>query len=291
MESDSKKPELIAIVGPTASGKSALALELADLTPVEIIAADSRTIYRDMNIGTAKPSRTERERVPYWGLDLLDPGEPFSVHDFQAYAKAKIEEINRRGKIALLVGGTGLYLDSVLYDFEFTDSETSQRNTLEAMDVADLQRIIEDKSLPVPENKLNKRHLVRTIERQGKQGSRKPLRQNTIIVGLWPGGEELRANIDRRAEEIFTQNVIDETKELIDKYGSKAVLATGGIVYKICTRLLEGGITEQTATTLFKTADWQYARRQRTWFKKNNDIVWFTDRKAALDYLKHALNT
>jgi tRNA dimethylallyltransferase len=285
------RTELLAIVGPTASGKSALAMEVARLVPAEIIAADSRTIYKGMDIGTAKPAAKEQKIVPHWGLDLLEPGVAFSAHDFQLYAKAKIKEVKERKKLPLLVGGSGLYIDSVVYDFEFTDSVTNERQSLENLSLEELQQVILSQKLPMPENKLNKRHLVRTIERRGQRGSKKVLAPGTLIIGLMPTDEVLKTNIGKRAKAIFVGGIIEEAKELLDKYGEQAILATGGIVYKICIRVIKGEISEQTATTFFRTADWQYARRQKTWFKKNNDIVWFTDKELALDYLKTVLNT
>src|SRR3990167_2158954 len=119
MVAASQRPKLLAIVGPTASGKSALALEIAKKFNGEIICADSRTIYRGMDIGTAKPSKEEQAKVPHWGLDLVDPGQRYNVHQFKTYAEAKTEEIKGRGKLPIIVGGTGLYIDAVLFRYEF----------------------------------------------------------------------------------------------------------------------------------------------------------------------------
>ena len=110
---------LVVIAGPTASGKTALAIRLAERYDGEIICADSRTIYKGMDIGTAKPSAEEQARVPHWGLDIVEPGERFTVADFKAYAERKIQEIRERDRIPFLVGGTGLYIDAVIFDFQF----------------------------------------------------------------------------------------------------------------------------------------------------------------------------
>jgi len=291
MATTPEKPKLIAIVGPTASGKSKLALRLASLIPSEIISADSRTIYKGMDIGTAKPSILERQKVPHWGLDLREPGQPYSVKEFQDYANGKIEEINNRQKVALLVGGTGLYIDSVLYDFNFVEPASKRQTQLETMTVEQLQALVQEKELLLPPNAKNKRHLIRTIERNGRSGGRGSLRPDTWVVGLWPEDEKLKASISGRAETIFKGGIMAETSALVDKYSREALRLTGGIVYKICVQVLDKEITEQTAATLFKTADWQYARRQKTWFKKNNDIVWFIDNKQAITYLNKLLNT
>jgi tRNA dimethylallyltransferase len=171
------KIELVAIVGPTASGKSGLAMETARRFYGEIIAADSRTIYKGMDIGTAKPSKADQAEIPHWGLDLVEPGQGFSAQKFKVYANQKITDINLRGKLAILVGGTGLYMDSVLYDFQFGPAaDAEQRSALERLNVEQLQIIIEQKGLARPENIKNKRHLIRTIERRGQAGTKRALR-------------------------------------------------------------------------------------------------------------------
>src|ERR1700681_366809 len=127
MAPTSKKPELLVIVGPTASGKSDLALRIAKKFNGEIIAADSRTIYKRMDIGTAKPSHKDQKLVVHWGLDLIEPGESFSAAQFKDYAEAKIAEIRSRGKLPILVGGTGLYIDSILFNFSFIKASKLRR--------------------------------------------------------------------------------------------------------------------------------------------------------------------
>lgn len=287
-----QKIDLVAIVGPTASGKSALAVRAAKEFGGEIITADSRTIYKGMDIGTAKPSKEEREEIRHWGLDLIKPGQSYSAAYFKDYAGAKITDINSRGKLALLIGGTGLYVDSVLYGFNFGPAaDINQRAKLEKLGIQELQAIIRQEKLPMPENLKNKRHLIRTIERRGRAGKRHDLRRGALIIGLDPPDEDLKNNIKKRAEAIFKAGIIDETRTLTDNYGEAAILETGGIVYKICVRLLAGEIDEQTATTTFAKLDWQYARRQRTWFRRNRDIQWFNDPQKAFLHLKKVLST
>lgn len=287
-----KLPRLVAIVGPTASGKSALAMSVASHFNSEIICADSRTIYRGMDKGTAKPSIRERAKVPHWGLDLINPGQTYSAQQFKTYAQDKIKEIGGRNSLPIMVGGTGLYIDSLLYNYKFPSSKSVfRRQELEAQDVDTLKSQILSLGYSMPVNSMNKRHLIRTLERGGEQGTKQNLRPNTVLVGLMPGDEILKQNINTRAESMFQAGLVEEIKSLIQEYGLSALQKTGGIVYKICARLIDGEITEQTAMTLFKTADWQYARRQKTWFKKNNDIVWFTDKETALNYITQTSNT
>ena len=132
-------PPLVVIAGPTASGKTGLAISVAERFNGEIICADSRTIYRGMDVGTAKPTTDDRARVPHWGVDLVDPGDRFTAADFKEYANTKIADIRNRQKIPFLVGGTGLYIDSVIFDFQFGISPDEQvRYELEQMNVEQL---------------------------------------------------------------------------------------------------------------------------------------------------------
>ena len=158
---------LLAIVGQTASGKSALAFEIARKLPAEIIAADSKTIYKGLDIGTAKPSPAERQLVPHHLLDLVEPGEAFNVARFQHLARRAIAEIRNRGRLPVLVGGSGLYVDSVLLNYEFAGGRGAQpeRQQLESLTVAELQIEISRRGLSMPRNKLNRRYLARTLER------------------------------------------------------------------------------------------------------------------------------
>ena len=157
---------LIVITGPTASGKTSLAIKLAKLFGGEIISADSRAIYKDINIASAKPTIEERDGVPHWGFDLVEPGERFTAADFKEYAYSKIEDILSRGKIPFLVGGTGLYIDAVLYDYEF-GGEVSDvfRRKLNSKSLEELQEYILENKIQMPENFKNKRYLIRAIEK------------------------------------------------------------------------------------------------------------------------------
>ncbi len=280
--------ELLAIVGPTASGKSALALRLAKKYKGEIIAADSRTIYKGMDIGTAKPTVAERAALPHWGLDLVEPGQAFSAAHFKCYAETAIKDIQGRGKLPILVGGTGLYVDGLLFDFGFgPPASPAKRGRLEALTTEQLRALINKKAYPMPENFQNRRHLIRALERRGRAGSARPRPAAGVrLIGLLPPDEVLRRRIDQRAEAIFAAGVVAETGSLIKQYGPAAVSATAGIVYKIAVRVLAGEITEAEAIERFKTADWRYARRQRTWFRRNSHINWFETPEAAYQFAK-----
>src|SRR3990167_347749 len=285
--------KLLVIVGPTASGKSGLALKISQKFDGEIICADSRTVYKDMDIGTAKPTKKDQAKVKHWGLDLVKPGQRFTVYQFKKYAETAILDIQSRGELPILVGGTGLYIDAVLFNFSFRrGNKISDRLFYSQKTIEELQAIIRKKGYPMPENRQNKRHLIRTIEAKGQTGTKKEaLQKNLILIGILPPNEVLKQRISKRAEKIFTRGVLVETESLLDKYGEEAVTRTGGIVYKICQDLLNGRGNYPEAIERSMKEDWQYARRQKTWFKRNKLIHWFDSPEKAYKYIKRRLNT
>jgi tRNA dimethylallyltransferase len=288
-----QRPKLVVIVGPTASGKSSLAMLVAKAYGGEIIAADSRTVYKGMDVGTAKPSKTDQKEVPHWGLDLVSPSQRFTAYQFKKYALARINDIQKRGKLPILVGGTGLYIDAVLFGFGFLPgADLNNRAKLEVLSVSQLQQAIENMGHRMPSNSQNKRHLIRTIETKGKNGTKNPRPlAGAIVIGIMPPDDVLKDRINRRVEQIFTVGVIKETKKLIQQYGKKVFEHSGGIVYKICLKLINDEINLEEAKELDKIADWQYARRQRTWFKRNTYIKWFGSAEQAFEYINNQLNT
>lgn len=266
---------LVVIAGPTASGKSGIAVELAEQYNGEIICADSRTIYKGMDIGTAKPSKEDQARVPHWGLDLVSPNEPFSVSDFKAYAVQKIAEIRARGHVPLLVGGTGLYIDSVLFDYQFGPaSDPEERAKLERMGLDELHNYCIQHNISLPENAQNKRYVIRAIEQKGISNKRSdtPV-DNCIIVGITTDRNVLRERIHMRSEQLFDDGVVLEAKTLGDTYGWDGQAMTGNI-YRLARAFLNNEITESEFKKRNETADWQLAKRQLTWLKRNQFIKW-----------------
>jgi len=268
---------LVVIVGPTASGKTSLAIKLAEQYGGEIICADSRTIYKDMDIGTAKPTKRERERVPHWGLDIVTPGERYSVADFKQYTEQKIEEIRSRGHIPFLVGGTGLYVDAVVFDYQFGGpANEGLRNELEQLTIKQLHAYCEKNNIKLPENKLNKRYIIRAIE-QGDQPiprAQKP-RADCIVVGIATDRVMLRTRILQRAEQIFQDGVVDEATMLGKKYGWNSPAMSGNI-YPLIHAYLKGELSFTDLKAKNTTADWRLAKRQLTWLRRNPYITWLS---------------
>ncbi len=266
---------LVVIVGPTASGKTALAVRLASRYNGEIICADSRTVYKGMDIGTAKPTPEERALVPHWGLDLVEPGESFSAADFKAYATATIAQIRARGAVPFLVGGTGLYVDGVVFDYQFgAVPDAAERASYMALTATQLQQLCRERGLALPANSANKRHLVRLLEQRGTNNQRRqrPL-SGTIIVGIATERDVLRQRIAERAEHIFDHAVAQEAKTLGTLYGWNSEAMTGNI-YPIMRRYLCGEIDAAAAREQFFYRDWQLAKRQLTWLRRNPFITW-----------------
>jgi len=265
---------LIVIVGPTASGKSSVAMELAKVFNGEIICADSRTIYKYMDIGTAKPSEKDQAEVPHWGLDLVEPGEVFTAADFKEYANKKIAEVRKRGHIPLLVGGSGLYVDGVIFDYTFAQPSPELRSQLEKLTLEELKEYCADNNIKLPENHQNRRYVIRAIERQNDQTTRLPEPiDNTIIVGIATERDTLRQRIQARSEQLFEQGMVDEAILLGKKYGWDSEAMTGNI-YKLVKQYIDGQLTQDELKQKNAIADWQLAKRQLTWFKRNPFIHW-----------------
>ncbi len=272
-----EKLPLIVIVGPTGSGKSSLAVRIAEKFGAEIVCADSRTIYKDMNIGTAKPTREDRARVPHWGLDLVEPGDKFTVADFKEYADKRINEIIKRRKIPILVGGSGLYIDAVVFNFQFgAKGDEDKRRQLESMSLEELHEYCNKNNILLPENHKNKRYIIRAIEQKGIRIKKSDIpRDNTIIVGIATEKENLLHRLQARTERILQDGVVEEATILGKKYGWENEAVTGN-VYRLVKRYLLGELDEESLKEKNTTADWQLAKRQLTWFRRNKFIKWLS---------------
>lgn len=272
-----KQPQLaplVVIVGPTASGKTALAVQAGQKFGGEIICADSRTIYKGMDIGTAKPTPEERSLVPHHLLDIIDPTDPFSAARFKQLAEETIVSISSRGKVPIMVGGTGLYVDGVIFDYSFgKPADPDLREKLQTLSTTDLQAYCRYKNIDLPINSKNRRHLIRAIELGRIQKSNRTIRRHTLVVGLTIEKAILRTRVEARAKDMFANGVVDEVARLAVKYGWGSEAMTGSI-YRILRAVIAGEISEQEALSRFIQSDMQLAKRQITWFKRNPSIHW-----------------
>ncbi len=285
-----KSSPLIVIVGTTASGKSTLAIELAKKFNGEIVCADSRTVYKGMDIGTAKPTQDDQALVPHHLLDVVTPNKRFGAADFKKLAVQAIEDISKRGKLPILVGGSGLYIDSVVYDFSFRESgDPKERSRLEALSVSQLQAELRSAGIPLPNNPSNPRHLVRAIETKGEVPVRNPLRPHTLVLGLRMEKKALIGRIRKRVEAMVEAGLIDEARGLVAEYGHSAP-ALGAPGYKPITEYLNGTISLEEAKTQFIKNDMNLAKRQLTWFRRNKSIHWLEEQGEAVELVTTFLN-
>jgi tRNA dimethylallyltransferase len=270
---------LIVILGPTASGKTAYAIRLARLIGGEVICADSRTVYRGMDIGTAKPTEPERAGVPHWGLDLIEPDQRYSLYDFQRYAMAKIAEIRRRQHVSLLVGGSGLYINSVIYDYQLAgdNHDPTTRAKLDKLPPDELRRLIVKRGAKLPRDPDNKRRLIRSLERGGMSNNCGHLSSRTIVIGIAMDKEKLSQRISGRAEQMLERGLVDEAERLIARYGTVEPLRRNA--YGVVAKYLAGQIHEAELIEQISAKDRQLVKKQLTWWRNPRwagDIMWRT---------------
>ncbi len=279
------RPPLIVICGATATGKTGLSLAIADaLGHAQIISADSRQVYRGMDIGTAKVMAAERARVPHHGLDLVDPDAAFTVADYVRHADAALSQIAAAGDTAILVGGTGLYLRAVARGIPVTETghdatyraELERRLTGEGLPalVSDLRRTAP--GVASRTDLANPRRVIRALERTSITGDASPPAPvgypgPVLWLGLSVEPVAHRAAILARARQQFADGLIDEARALRERYGShhRAFSAVG---YHEAWAVLDGQMTIDAAIAADAQRNWAYARRQRTWFRSEPDI-------------------
>ena len=235
------KDRLIVILGATATGKSSLALRLAEELDTEIISADSMLVYKRFDIGTAKPSREELRRVKHHFVDILEPDQIFSVADFQSQASKIISELNRADKIPIVVGGTGLYIQALIEGYEFNDI--------------------------TPDGRLEK-SLSSHYKRTGE------LVYDASVIGLDIERQELYRRINARTQSMFDNGLVDEVKHLLESGVKRSDQAMLGIGYKETVEYLDGRLTLDEAIEKIGRATRHYAKRQATWFRRMKYIDW-----------------
>ncbi len=274
---DSRRTKIIVVVGPTASGKTQLGIDLAKKFNGEVISVDSRQIYRGMDVGTAKTKGT-------WGLDLVNPDEEYSVSDFKKYADAKIIEISDRGKLPILVGGTGLWVRAVIDNLNLTETPPNRelRTVLEQRDLNDLNaeyKRLDPAGAQVIDQD-NKRRVVRALEVTlvtGKpfsaQLERGESNYDLCEIGILVDREVLNERINNRVEEMIARGLIEEVRCLRDRYGCD-IDAMTGIGYRQVCAFLEGKCSVDDAIEETKKATRAYAKRQMTWFRRDPRVNW-----------------
>lgn len=278
-----EKP-IIVIAGPTASGKTALAIELAKEFNGEVINADSRSIYTGMDIGTGKPTREEMSGIPHHLFDIAKPDKTVSLSGYKKLAQESVIDIHNRNKIPFIVGGTGLYIDAVVYDFSLTEAETDPtlRKNLEsygASELADRLKQIDKKSWENIDRN-NKRRLIRAIEVVTltkksfvEQKQRRRLPKNVLYLAININRDNLYQKINQRVSVWEKLDFENEVKLLLKKY-SASLPSMSGIGYKQFALYLDGQISKEDAIKKFQQGDRNLAKRQLTWFRKNKDIHW-----------------
>ena len=278
--------QLIVIVGETASGKTDLAIKIAHKYNGEIIAADSRTIYKGMDIGTAKPTEEEKQGIPHYLLDVIAPDQKYSAAEFKKAATSKIEEISARGKLPIMVGGSGLYVDSVLFDYKFQSPNLGVRAELEDLSLEQLQARAHE--LGIEETEIdfkNRRHLSRAIENKKVLKNKQRLRENTLVIGLSLERDVLRERIEKRVDKMITDGLVEEVEKLGEEYGWSNE-AMSGIGYRFMGEYLRGEIDLDEAKRRFVQGDLSLAKRQRTWFKRNKNIHWAPNPEQAFNLVR-----
>ena len=276
--------ENIVIVGPTASGKTDLAIEIAERHNAEIICADSRTIYKEMNIGTAKPTQLQQNMVKHHCINLVSPNEPFTVADFVKAARAAEHSILNKNKRIVTVGGSGLFVDAYVYEYSFTAPNRDVREQYSDETIESLHKIILQKGLQLPTNNKNKRHLLHVLEREGQPApTRKPLPSSTLYVGISPPKLLLHKRIQQRAQQMLKSGVLREVADLYHRYGDQPAFHGGA--YGVLRQYINSSKNDSTLAEALVRSDISLAKRQLTWFRRNSDIVWFNDTQSAYAWL------
>ena len=285
------KPKVIVICGPTASGKTALSIELAKKINGEIISSDSMQIYKHMDIGTAKPSKEEMQGIKHYMLGFVEPDQRYSVAEFKKDAEMKIEEILAKGKTPIIVGGTGLYVDSLIYGIEYQDIQLDEQYR------ELLEKRVEDEGLEILYNEAknidplamekisrnDKKRILRVLEIYKATGKTKTeqeieSRKNGVkydyrVFAINMDREVLYERINKRVDIMIEQGLIQEVEQLLERYDNFPT-AMQGLGYKEVVEYLQGEISREEMVEKIKMETRRYAKRQITWFKKNKQTIW-----------------
>ncbi len=271
--------KLIAVMGTNASGKSGLGVELAARYGGEIVSADSRQVFRGLDLGSGKITKEEMRGVPHHLLDVCRPGDFFSMADFQRLAYAAIDDILRRGRVPFLVGGTGLYVDAVIDGYELSDRapDLLLREKLETYDTPALYGMLREKLPDTEIDPKNRNRVMRALERLAADdyhpGRRAP-RYETLKLGVTWDRETLKKRIDERLERRLQAGMVQEVQGLIDAGVSPGFLDKLGLEYRYITRYLRGELTYEQMLDELGRAIKRFAKRQMTWFRREENLHW-----------------
>ena len=286
-----KRP-LIILAGPTAVGKTAASIRLAKAIGAEIISADSMQVYRHMDIGSAKIRQEEMEGVPHYLIDVLEPEEEFNVVRFQQMAKAAAEEIYAKGKIPLVAGGTGFYIQALLYDIDFTenDGDTSYRRSLEKTAEEKggeyLHAMLREADPKAAEeiHPHNIKRMIRALEFHHQTGGKisehneaereKSSPYDFAYFVLTDERSRLYERIDRRVDKMMEEGLLEEVRYLKERGVKRGSTAMQGLGYKELYAYLDGECTLEEAVRIIKRDTRHFAKRQLTWFKRERDVIW-----------------
>ncbi len=296
------KPKVIVIVGATASGKTSVSIELAKKINGEIISADSMQIYKYMNIGTAKPSTKEQDGIKHYLLDVVRPDEHFNVAQYKEHAIEAIEEIIQKGKVPIIVGGTGLYINTLVNGIEFAQidsdpeytDELMKRYNVEGIDsiYKELEKIDLESAKIIDKN--NVRRVIRALEIYKVTGktkteldreSIKEVNYDYMMYGIEWDREVLYDRINQRVDLMLKDGLVDEVKEIFDKYGFSNT-AIQGLGYKEVVEYLDGNISYDEMVERLKLETRHYAKRQLTWFRRDKRIKWVKKDEAVSTIMK-----
>lgn len=287
-----QKPPLIILTGPTAVGKTALSLRLAKAVGGEILSADSMQVYQHMDIGSAKIAPEEMEGIPHHLIDVLEPWEDFNVVLFQKMAKEAMAGIYERGNIPIITGGTGFYIQAVLYDIDFTENEENTEYRRELGRLAEekgnaylhglLQEADPESAKAIHEN--NRKRVIRALEfhkltgrkisEHNENERKKEAAYNAAYFVLADDRDILYRNIDARVDRMMEAGLVEEVKRLRDMGCTKDMVSMQGLGYKEILGYLEGEISLERAVYLIKRDTRHFAKRQLTWFRRERDVIW-----------------
>lgn len=287
----SNKPKLLVLVGPTAVGKTKMSIELAKTFNAEIISGDSMQVYRQMDIGTAKIKPEEMNGIPHHLIDIHEPDYPYSVAEFQENCRHLIEDIHARGKLPFIVGGTGLYVESVCYNFQFSEVGSDEEFRKEQFDYADvhgpekLHEKLREIDPPSAErlHPNDVRRVIRSLEiyhmtgmRQSDQlaAQKKESPYDLCIVGLTMDRQMLYKRIEDRIDEMMEEGLVQEVSALLDHGVGPGCISMQGLGYKEIASYLRGEVPLETAVSELKRDTRRFAKRQLSWFRHMKDIHW-----------------